>query len=109
MSQANDPWAKWRQPAAEVDGKPAQKTPKQAPKKAADKKAADKTAPETPADAARLEAAPPAPVSTSGRLGIAKSVAGAEGAARKRPVRGGALTRRPKPAALAESAGDAAA
>lgn len=109
MSQADDPWAKWRQPAAEADGKPAQKTPKQAPKKAADKKAADKTAPETPADAARLEAAPPTPVSTSGRLGVAKSVAGAEGAARKRPVRGGALTRRPKPAALAESAGDAAA
>jgi 23S rRNA pseudouridine2604 synthase len=126
MSQTDDPWAKWRKPeaAAEADdGKPAQKTPKQAPqqaprraadKKGAGKKAADKIAPETlpamPAEAARLGAEPHAPVSTSGRLSVAKSVAGAEGAARKRPVRGGALTRRPKPAAaLAESTGDAVA
>lgn len=74
MTQSDDPWAKWRQPAE----------PAAVP--------AAKVEPAPTAKAAAGDAAPPKP---EGTLGVIKPADGAT-PSRKRPVRGGALTRKPR-------------
>ena len=87
MSQADDPWAKWRKPEAVAPKKPA--------RKAAEPPAESVAKGVEPAVAPAPVAAEPAdPVPVSGRLGLAGAAVAAN---RKRPVRGGALTRRPRP------------
>ena len=81
MTQPDDPWAKWRQPAAAVDVEKAIKT-----------EAA------TPA-AEPVTAEPAAPVESAmkpvGTLGVRKGAAASEALARHKPVRAGAKPKRP--------------
>lgn len=76
MTQADDPWAKWRQPAA------------------AEPAPVPKAEPELPAGAVGGDTTP---AKTEGTLRVIKSAEGAT-SSRKRPVRGGALTRKPREA-----------
>lgn len=87
MSQADDPWAKWRKPEAVAPKKPARKAA-EPPAESVTKGVELAVAP------APVAAEPADPVPVSGRLGLAGSAVAAN---RKRPVRGGALTRRPRP------------
>src|SRR5574343_19064 len=85
---ADDPWAKWRQPEAADTGK-SNKAPK------SEKKADVVAKAEMPATTSAEVPAPAAPFNAEGTLGVRKTP-GADTASRKRPVRGGALTRKPK-------------
>lgn len=87
MSQADDPWAKWRKPEAVAPKKPARKAAEPPAESVA--KVVEPTVVPAP-----VAAEPADPVPVSGRLGLASSAVAAN---RKRPVRGGALTRRPRP------------
>lgn len=79
MTQPEDPWAKWRKPA-NVSAEPTPE-PERAPA----------AAPDAPAESNDAGGT----VSPSGKLGVRRT-AGGESSTRKRPVRGGALTRKPK-------------
>ena len=103
MTQPDDPWAKWRKPAddAAVDRQPsAVAAPTDTPKPVKPQPAA---APETPvATSAPAKPAAPvearddaAPTTPTGTLGVLKTP-GSETTGRKRPVRGGALARKPR-------------
>ena len=98
MTQPDDPWAKWRKPADDiaVDRKPsAAVAPVDTPKPAAaPEKSAAASAPAKPAAPAEPQenAAPTPP---TGTLGVLKTP-GSETTGRKRPVRGGALARKPR-------------
>ena len=81
MTQPDDPWAKWRQPAAAVDVEKAIKTEAVTP--AAEPVTAEAVAP--------VESA----VKPVGTLGVRKGAAASEALARHKPVRAGAKPKRP--------------
>ena len=81
MTQPDDPWAKWRQPAAAVDVEKAIKTEAVTP-------AAE---PVTAEPAAPVESA----MKPVGTLGVRKGAAASEALARHKPVRAGAKPKRP--------------
>lgn len=109
MTQADDPWAKWRKPADDLAAErtpPAAVAPIDTPKPVKPLPAA---ASETPV-AASVPAKPAAPVEPqdtatptppTGTLGVLKTP-GSETTGRKRPVRGGALARKPRETAAAQ-------
>ncbi|WP_374324398.1 pseudouridine synthase [Azonexus sp.] len=106
MTQPDDPWAKWRKPAADdvaVDRKPsAAVAPVDTPKPAAaPEKSAAASAPAKPAAPAEPQENV-APTPPTGTLGVLKTPGG-ETTGRKRPVRGGALARKPRETPAAPS------
>jgi len=99
--QPDDPWARWRKPAgqeAAVDRPKKEKSA--APARAGNRQdrpaAPDAVAPAPLADLPPVAAeAPEAAPKPSGTLGVRKPPAGVESKPKKRPLRGGALVRKP--------------
>jgi len=83
VTAADDPWAKWRKPEADAAPAESKKPPK--PEKVAQANVEAKPEPVVDAPVAKAE----------GTLGVRRS-ASAEPGPRKRPVRGGALARKPR-------------